>query len=118
MKLLQRNLTEFEYLPNLGSIEILDGGKHTGRYDTVYGAGVPYKGNIGVPGGYNQHQMFGIVTDYSHVLLMDDPNADIREGGKIRWKDAEYEIRAVVPSLNVLSVALKKITAQSSAVVP
>lgn len=111
MKLLKRNLTEFEYMAYLGKTEVTVDDKHTGRWTVQYGDPVVYHGMIDVPTGYVQNQLFGINTDYSHVLLLDDPDADIKEAGRIRWKNALYEIKAVRQSLNVLSVALKKLTA-------
>lgn len=111
MKLLKRNLTEFEYMAYLGKQEIMIDGKHTGRYEVQYADPIVRRGMIDVPTGYVQNQLFGINNDYSHVLLLDDPDADIKEAGRIRWKNALYEIKAVRQSLNVLSVALKKLTA-------
>lgn len=118
MKLLKRNLTKFEYAPNLGNMEILDEGRHTGRYGVVYGGCVPHEGNISTASGYISKELFGFVTGYTHVLLMEDPDADIKEGGKVLWKGDEYEIMRVAPSYNVLSVALKKMTVNSLAVSP
>jgi len=112
VKLLRRNLTEVEYLPYVSKEEILtDGGKHTGRYAVKYGDPVVFKANISTPSGQTQNQFFGINPDYTHVLVTDRQDMDIRETGKILWRDGEYEIKAVRPSLNVLSVALKRLTA-------
>lgn len=90
---------------------MIDQTKHTGRYEVQYGDPVIFRGMINSPSGYVQPQLFGINKDYTHVLILDDPDADIKEEGRIRWKDALYEIKAVSPSINVLSVALKKLTA-------
>lgn len=111
MKLLKRNLTECEYMEYLGTQEVMADERHTGRYEVQYGDPVVFHGMIDVPSGHVQNQLFGINTNYTHVLLLDDPNADIKEAGRIRWKNALYEITAVRQSLNVLSVALKKLTA-------
>ena len=111
MKLLKRNMTEFEYLPNDGTeSDLNEDGEHTGEFHPVYGEPVRYKGNISAPSGQVQHQFYGEDIRYTHTLLMDDPHADINEHGLIRWKGAVYDIQAVRPSLNVLSIALRKQT--------
>jgi len=106
MRLLKRNLTEFTYTALEGKTEILKDGKRTGRFELSYSEPVPYEGNISTPSGLAQQQLFGIDTRYSHVLLMEDPETDIRIDGLIQWKGKTYEIRAIRPSLNVLSIAL------------
>lgn len=110
MKLLKRNTTTFEYLPYLGKRERTEDGKHTGEYPPTYGVPVPYTGMINASSGLAQAQMYGFTTDYTHVLLMDDPKADIKEQGRILWNGDTYEIRAVRPTINVLSVALRKLS--------
>ena len=114
MKLLKRNTSAFEYRKYLGEQEILKNGHYTGNYEPTYDAPVQYRGNISAPSGFVTDQLFGIDTKYTHVLLMDKPNADIEETGLIDWKDAVYEIKAVRPSKNVLAVALKKRTANNA----
>lgn len=109
---LRRNETKFEYLPPDGvTTDLNDDGEHTGDFETKHGDPVPYRGNISMPSGSISQNFFGTDTRYTHVLIMDDPDADISELGMIRWKDELYEIRAVRPSLNALSVALRKKTA-------
>lgn len=111
MKLLKRNMTEFEYLPNNGTMtDLNDDGEHTGEFHPEYGTPVLYKGNISSPSGHTTQQFYGEDIRYTHTLLMDKPDADIDEHGMIRWKGNLYEIAAVRPSLNVLSVALRRIT--------
>ena len=108
MKLLKRNLITFTYTPYLGKTEVMKDGKHTGKFDLSYGEAIDCKGNISVPNGQDTQQWFGLDTPYTHVLLMEDPNTDIRENGLIKWKGNVYDIKAVRPSLNHLAVALKK----------
>ena len=109
---LRRNETEFEYLPPDGTTSDLnEHGEHTGDFYPVSGDSVHYRGNISTPSGYTSQDFFGTDTRYTHVLIMDDPDADISELGMIRWKGNLYEIRAVRPSINSLSVALRKKTA-------
>lgn len=106
-RLLKRNLTEFCYLAYVGKTEILNGDKHTGKYSITYADPVYYEGNISTATGLSTQEWYGLDKQYTHVLLMNVPETDIREDGLIRWKGGEYEVRAVRPSINVLAVALR-----------
>lgn len=110
MKLQKRNCITFTYSPFLGESDLDVNGLHTGDFVPSYGKEIEYEGNLNPPGGVAQQTLFGIDTRYTHVLLMDNVKADIRENGVIRYKDDEYEIRAIRPSINVLSIALRKRT--------
>lgn len=111
MRLLRRNTTVFEYLPCTGEATDLDeNDRHTGEFHPVYGDPVEYRGNISAPSGRTQQAFYGEDIRYTHILVMDDPEAEIEENGQIRWKGAVYDIQAVRPSLNVLSIALRKRT--------
>ena len=111
MKLLYRNTTEFEYLPHNGTeTDVNDDGDHTGVFHPVYGDPVIYRGNISSPSGHTTHQFYGEDIRYTHTLVMDDPNAEIDERGIVCWKGHRYEVTAVRPSLNGLSVALRRMT--------
>lgn len=111
MRLLRRNTTEFEYEPNLGTETDLDeSGRHTGIYEPEYGEPVPMRGNISMPSGQSFREFYGLDLRYTHVLVMDDPETEIEETGRIRWKGDLYDILAVRPSLNAMSVALRKWT--------
>lgn len=112
MKLLRRNTTTFEYLPHTGEESDIDeNGRHTGIFKPVLGDPVEKRGNISTPSGYANQTFFGLDLRYTHVLVMDHPDEEITEAGKIRWKGELYDIRAVRPSLNSLSAALRKQTA-------
>lgn len=108
MKLLKRNCTEFEYLPYTGLETDVDEdtGLHTGVFVPQYGNAERYIGNISSPSGAAVQAFDGLEIRYSHILLVDDIKADIRETGKVRHKGRLYTVTAVRPSLNVLSVAL------------
>lgn len=114
MRLLKRNLTEFEYLPYEGESDLdPDTGMHTGEMRPQYGDPIPYEGNISVPSGYVNPTFYGADIRYTHTLVMEPPGEDetqIDEHGLIRWRGNLYEIRAVRESLNVLSVALRRRT--------
>lgn len=111
MKLLRRNTTIFQYLPPTGEESDLNElGEHTGEYHPVYGEPVRYRGNISTPSGKVNQTFYGLDKRYTHTLVMDNPRADIRENGKILWRDSTYEVVAVRDSLNILSVALRRET--------
>lgn len=115
MKLLKRNMTEFEYLPYMGlESDLNEEDEHTGEFYPVYADPVPYRGNISSPSGYTNQTFHGIDIRYTNVLVMDDPNVDIHETGLIRWKNDLYDIRAIRPSINGISIALKKQTKDHS----
>ncbi len=110
MKLLRRNTTLFQYRALAGEEEEIRNGHHTGNMKPYYGDPVIYRGNISAPSGFATDNLFGVNTQYTHVLLMDKPEADISEDGLIDWRGGVYEVKAVRPSLNVLAVVLKKRT--------
>ena len=108
---LRRNTTVFEYLPPGGvTSDLNDNGEHTGEFYQVHKDPVEYRGTITMPGGYVSTEFFGTDERYTHVLILDDPEADIDKLGMIRWKGKMYEIRAVRPSINTLNIALREKT--------
>ena len=110
MRLLRRNTTEFEYFPPAGpASDVNELGEHTGDYsEAEFGEPVTYRGNISMPSGSATFTFVGIDRPYTHVLVMDKPDADIREGGRIRWKGVLYDVVAVRPSINAVSCALRR----------
>lgn len=115
MRLLKRNLTEFEYLPYEGESDLdQETGRHTGEPVPVFGDPIPFQGNISIPSQFVNPTFYGEDIRYTHTLVMEIPETEINEYGLIRWKDNVYEIRALRPSLNVLSLALRKRTKDNS----
>lgn len=111
MKCLKRNMTEFEYLPYTGTDTDLNGnGEHTGEFHHEYGNPVAYKGNISSPSGQTNNAFYGTDIRYTHTLVMEDPSVNIDEYGMVRWKGELYDVQAVRPSLNSVSIALRKRT--------
>lgn len=126
MRLLKRNATEFEYLPYMGmndDVLLYDSDDpeaepetvHTGEFKPQYGDPVRCEGNISSPNGYVNQTFYGQDIRYTHTLIMTDNTAGINEYGIIRWKGELYDIQAVRPSLNGLSIALKKQTTDGGA---
>ena len=115
MRLLKRNMTDLEYLPYSGmETDLNEDGEHTGEFHPKMSDPVPLKGNMSTPNGQVNQTFYGTDERYTHVLLLDNPKADIRKTGKIRWKGELYDILAVQPSLNVMSIALRKQTENES----
>ena len=115
MKCLRRNKQEFEYLPYTGTdTDLNTDGEHTGEFHRQYGKPVTYMGNISSPSGQVNQTFYGDEIRYTHTLVMDNPDVDIKENGLIRWKGDLYEIRARRPSLNAISFALRKMTSETN----
>lgn len=112
MRLLERNLTDLEYIPYEGESDIdPTTGRHTGEPVPHYGEPIPFRGNISAPSQYVNPTFYGQDIRYTHTLLMEPPDEFIiDEYGLVKYKGDTYEIRAVMESLNYLSVALRKQT--------
>lgn len=112
MRTLRRNETVFEYFPPDGvTSDLNEFGEHTGELYPMHSDPVEYRGNISIPSGRSSHELYGTDTRYTHILVMSDPDVDIKEDGLIRWKGEMYEVTAARPSLNTFSAALQKKTA-------
>ena len=115
MRLLRRNATEFEYLPYDGTeTDLNEYGEHTGETHPKYGDPEVYRGNISIPSGQTTHTFYGEEIRYTHTLLM-DKDVGMNEHGIIRWNNRMYEVMAVRPSMNVVSIALRQMTADEGA---
>lgn len=119
MRLLKRNTTEFEYLPYTGTVtDLNEDNEHTGDYSSEtenhYGTPVVYRGNISTPSGHSNMTFYGEDIRYTHTLVMDNPNVDIKEYGRVRWKGHLYDVQAVRPSINSVSIALRRCTEDST----
>lgn len=110
MRLQRRNTVPFVYMPYVGKTEVLKDGRHTGDARPSYGDPVNYRGNISPAVGFASDNYFGVGTQYTHILLMDNPKVDIAEDGLIVWNGKEYEVKAVRPSINVMAIGLRKRT--------
>ena len=108
MRVLRRNTAEFTYRPMTGESET-GWSPVTGEYLPEYGTPVTYRGNISPASGVLAERLFGLDLDYTHVILLDNVNADINEDGLIEWEGNTYKIRAIHKSLNVLSIAISRL---------
>ena len=108
-------MTDFEYLPYFGTeSDLNDDGEHTGEFYPEYGTPIPCRGNISVPSGRTNQTFYGEDIRYTHTLVMAPPEIEMDEHGLIRWKGDLYDIQAVRPSINTLSIALRKQTGNSA----
>lgn len=116
MRCLERNKRDFEYLPFTGvETDLNEFGEHTGELHREYGRPIPYRGNISTPSGKVNQTFYGDDIRYTHVLVMEDPDVPIDEYGIIRWNGEDYSIEAIRPSLNTVSIALRKQTVAHAA---
>lgn len=111
VRCLKRNQRTFLYLPYLQTDAVLDDDeRETGEEAPDYAPPVEKKGNISPADQAAYVQIFGTFTDYTHILVMDDPNVEIDENGLIVWKGNTYIVQRVAPSINSVRIALKKVT--------
>ena len=109
MRCLERNKTSFEYLPYNGEeSDLNEYGEHTGEFHPDYGDPIPYRGNISTPSGRSNQTFYGEDIRYTHTLVMELPKEEISVHGLIRWKGHLYEVTAMRPSINSVSIALKQ----------
>ena len=97
-----------------------DDGYETGEYNVFYKTPIPILANVSPSSGTAQLLTFGTFINYDRVLLSDDVDCEIDEDCVLFVDKApeyddygqplyDYTVRAVGRSLNVLSVAIKKV---------
>lgn len=109
MRLLKRNTVGFRYFPYVGETEAMDGERHTGNMKPRYGLPFEYVGNLSAPSNMAQANLFGLNTPYTHVLLT-EAGAEIAENGAVECGGRWYDVTAVRPTMNTVSIALKQRT--------
>ena len=124
MRGLVRNKVDFYYAPYETKVEITDEyGNKTGEYELIYGKPVLCRGNISIGQGETQSRQFGDSVVYDKVILLCDTTIPIDEYSLL-WIDTlpdigadglpntphDYIVKKVAKSLNVLSIAIKKVT--------
>lgn len=132
MKCLERNKVRFFYSLYQGKEAITDDyGNVTGEYELKYGNPVEWYANISAAKGETQTQQFGENEAYDKVIVMDNEAPPINEYS-VLWIDSapqldedgslvtndqgeivtphDYIVKKVAKSLNVVSLAICKVT--------
>lgn len=111
------NKTPFSYKNNLGKTQVVDAnGLKTGQYTLSYGDLTPAAGNISPAGGQALAEIFGLDTNYSRTIVMDDVKFPMKEAS-IVWIDApttgphDYIVVKRAASINFVAYALKEVKA-------
>lgn len=123
MRCMVRNKSKFYYASYIGETEIIDEyGNRTGEYTISYSNPRECFGNISAAQGEIQSRQFGESVSYDKVIVLDDKNTPLDEYA-ILWVDTlpylnedgstetphDYTIRKVAPSLNGVSIAIRKV---------
>lgn len=114
MRCLKRNKRPFYFAPYLRKK------KYGHTYRPIYGDAVSLMGNISASKGTAETEQFGINLDYDKVIVLDDPECPIKENS-ILFINIEpnrngegdyiydYIVKKVAPSLNSVSIAIKRV---------
>lgn len=112
-----RNRTPFYYALYETNLPLVDeDGNYTGESGTGYSDPVLYKkGNVSSATGVSNTLQFGNLEDYDKVIVTADMACPIDENS-ILWVDTantnephDYVVKRVSKSLNVISIAIKKV---------
>ena len=123
MKGMRRNMRTFYYQLFSTSVPVYDAnGWETGEKSVGYLSPVEFKANISPATGEASVQQFGTFTDYDKVISTCDMTCPIDENTVLfvdnvpAYKDGkltnahDYVVTKVAKSLNVISIAIKKVT--------
>lgn len=116
MRVLNRNCRPFYYAPYLGSAESIDNdGNYTGENPPKYGERVLAYGNISSASGMAVVDVYGYALDYDKTIIMSKKPDSMTEQC-VLWvddltsADPDYIVRRVNPSLNYVSIAIKRVS--------
>ena len=117
MRCLWRNKRPFWYALYRGEAPAVDAdGYETGEYKTVYDAPVCINGHVSAAKGVAQTEMFGNVSDYDKVIILEDETCPIDEN-TLLWidispdaGDADYIVKRVARYMHGVSYAVSKVT--------
>lgn len=127
MRCMNRNKVRFFYALYEGRESITDEyGNNTGEYVIKYSNPVEFYANISAAMGETQSRQFGESVSYDKVIVMDS-NAPAIDEYSILWIDTmpqlnedgstttpyDYVVKKVAKSLNVMSVAVSKVSVSS-----
>ena len=122
MRLQQRNLSTIYYCLYQGKEALTDEqGYETGESKLTYGKATAMRVNVSHASGFAQTEVFGTLDNYDKVVMTDDMNCPIDENTVLFIdKDPEYDadgkpvydytVRRVAKSLNVINIAVRKVT--------
>ena len=109
MKLVRRNTSLFKYYAFMGQESDVDeNGFHTGVPVPLYDNPVVKRGSISAPSGGVTQALDGLEGTYTHTLIMATPKSGIKEDGLIVWRNQQFAVTAVRPSINFTLIALRK----------
>ena len=119
MRTLKRNERTFYYANPLGAEKVYDSdGFYTGEKQLRYGEPVQCRGNISPATGSVSIEMFGTVEAYDKVIVLCDPNLDVKMTS-VFWIDEDepnaacnnfdYIVGHISRSINSISIAVKKV---------
>lgn len=132
MRCLERNKTPFFYSLYIGKEEIIDEyGNSTGEYAVKHGNPKKYMANISAAKGETATRQFGESEEYDKIIVLDqsappideysilwvDTMPELNDDGTLKENDQgevitphDYTIKKVAKSLNVISVAISKVS--------
>ena len=124
MRCLNRNKKDFYYALYEGRTPITDEyGNQTGEYQITYSDPQKYSANISAAKGETESRQFGENLVYDRLIVMDKDAPAIDEYSILwvdttpQWDDEgalltphDYIVKKVALSLNVISVAISKVT--------
>ncbi len=122
MRCMERNKVPFAYCLFLRTEPVLDeDGHRTAEKKVVYAEAEEARANISCATGEAQEEVFGNLSDYDKVIVMDDPRFPMDENTVLFVDKApeytedgtplyDYTVKKVARSLNSVSYAIKKVT--------
>lgn len=121
MRCLNRNKRTFWYCLYGSETEMKDSdGNYTGETVVGYESPVECSANISPATGQSNQEMFGNLTDYDRVIVLDDTSIPIDENtvlfiDTLPIEDAgekgyDYTVQRVARSLNSVAIAVRKVS--------
>lgn len=120
MRTLQRNKQTIYYAVLTDEIEIRDEeGNYTGEYEKTTSEPVKLRANIGTVQGQISNEIFGLIDNYSRVLIVDKNDFKLELTSNLPivfWidekditKSYDYRLIKMSTSLNGLALLVKKV---------
>lgn len=123
MRTMNRNKQWIAYALFEGKREIMDGERHTGQYEMVFGEPRLIKVSVSAARGSADTELFGVTEQYDKAIMLDakTQNLGICETSRIWidtlpdpfWDDEtpphDYSVARVAKSLNFTALAVRKV---------